>query len=145
MINTNELRLGNIILYNKRPVVVKGIFENVVELDGIGRVLSDDQGLEPIMLSNTLFDLINVGRKPDSYGMSRTYHGGLFVIRGDENDGYFISMTVGDSEPIHITPCLIRCFHQLQNIHFAQYGCEISIREQQVIMAWQTIQNFKKV
>ena len=37
MINTSELRIGNIILFNGEPIAVKGIHTNSVLLDGVMR------------------------------------------------------------------------------------------------------------
>lgn len=158
MIETKELRLGNIILFNGEPVKVMGIHTGSVLLDGVLRpaangidieynsIPASEAVLQPMPLNDFLLETMGKGRFRGYSGMiQHQYHAGrsaYFIMSDDE--GYFIGMERGDG-PIHITPCHFYYFHQLQNIHFAQYGEEIDIGEHDVKMAWRTAKNLNRV
>ena len=155
MINPQELRIGNFILFNGEPTMVKGILADAVMLDGTMPLEGDgtyeehitipanNDSLKPLPLSGTLLEALRKGRWEDDFGIQYQYHSrsGHYTIRKDE-DGYYIGMYKSDG-PVHITPGHILYLHQLQNIHFAQYGYEMDVHEHDVIIAWRTVQMFK--
>lgn len=157
MINTLELRIGNIILFNGEPVVVKGVFPDVVYLDGVVRqsasgngvefkpILISDASVQPLPLNDFLLEQMQRNRIVDRNGKRHVYYvrsSNFFIF--EDSDGYFIGMcnSVG---PIHITPGKFHYYHQLQNIYFAQYGNEIDISEKTVKLAWRTAKNLGKI
>lgn len=158
MIETKELRIGNIILFSGEPVKVMGIHSGTVLLDGVMRpsangidieynpIPAGEDALQPLPLNDFLLETMGKGRFGGySVMIQHQYHAGrsAYSIMSDD-EGYFIGMESGDG-PIHITPCHFHYFHQLQNIHFAQYGEEIDISEDDVKRAWRTAKNLNKV
>lgn len=158
MIDTRELRIGNIILFQGEPVKVMGIHTGSVLLDGVMRpaangidieynpIPASEDALQPLPLNDSLLESMKKGKFVGYSGViQHQYHAGrsAFTIMSDE-EGYFIGMERGDG-PVHITPCHFYYFHQLQNIHFAQYGEEIDISEHEVKIAWRTAKNLNKV
>lgn len=158
MIDPSELRIGNIILFNGEPVKVMGIQTGTVLLDGVMRqsangidieynpIPADEDVLQPLPLNDFLLETMGKGRFSGYSGtIQHQYHprSSAYSIMSDE-DGYFIGMERSDG-PIHITPCHFLYYHQLQNIHFVQYGEEINISEHDVRMAWRTAKNLRKV
>lgn len=158
MVDTKELRLGNIILFSGEPVKVMGIQTGFVLLDGIMRpsangldieynpIPANEDVLQPLPLNDFLLETMGKGRFSFYSGIiQHQYHLGrsAYSIMSDE-EGYFIGMERDDG-PIHITPCHFFYFHQLQNIHFAQYGEEIDISEHDAKRAWRTSKNLNKV
>jgi len=153
MIDTQELRLGNIVLFNGEPAIVKGIHTGTVFLDGVVRPSADDfhmeynpiaaseECLQPLPLSDFLLESLKRGGWEDRFGVQHQYHSrsGHYTIRKDD-DGYYIAMFKEDG-PVHITPGHFHSFHQLQNIHFAQYGYEIGISEHDVKVAWRIVKS----
>lgn len=140
MINPTELRIGNVILFNNQPILVHGIRTNGVMLDGVLYNTGDplhqfdytlietgDQRLQPLLLEDFLLELI-LGRyqvnNREVFVYSR-HNGRTFFICHEEG-GYFIGMYMGD-QLIHISPFHFRSYHQLQNIHYAQYGEELDV------------------
>ena len=127
---------------------MKGIHTGTVFLEGVMRPSADDihieynpiracdDFLQPLPLSDAFFESLKLGKWEDQFGYQRQYHGSssTYTIRVDE-DGYYIGMIRHDG-PIHITPTRFKAIHQLQNIHFAQYGEELSISYQDVKTAW---------
>lgn len=158
MIETKELRLGNIILFKGEPVKVMGVHTGTVLLDGVMRqsangidieynpIPASEDVLQPLPLNDFLLETMGKGRFRGYSGVvQHQYHSGgsaYFIMSDDE--GYFVGMERND-EPMHITPCRFWYFHQLQNIHFAQYGTEIDINEHVVKIAWRTAKNLNKV
>ena len=157
MINTSELRIGNIILFNGEPIVVKGIHTNTVLLDGVMRQAADginieynpipaiEDCLQPMPLSDFLLESMKRGRVLDGYGVQHPYslRSATYTIRHDE-EGYFIGMFKEDG-PIHITPNHFHYYHQLQNIYYAQYGEEFCVSENDVNIAWRTVKALNRV
>lgn len=157
MIEPKELRLGNIILFNGEPIKVMGIQTGTVLLDGVMRqsangidieynpIPAREDVLQPLPLNDFLLELMNKGKFPGYSGVfQHQYHSGgsAYSIMSDK-EGYFVGMERGDG-PVHITPCHFYYFHQLQNIHFAQYGEEIDISEHDVKIAWRAAKNLNK-
>ena len=157
MINTSELRIGNIILFNGEPIVVKGIHTNTVLLDGVMRKAADginieynpipanDERLQPLQLSDFLLESMKRGRIDDGFGVQHPYNprSSTYMICQDD-EGYYIGMFKEDG-PIHITPHHLHYYHQLQNIFFAQYGEEFGINEHDVKIAWCTAKALNRV
>ena len=157
MINTSELRIGNIILYNGQPIVVKGVMEDFVLLEGIVRNANDgvqneykpipanDSSLEPLPLNDFLLEQLGKGKYPIGGIMRHMYHrsSSTFLIYAD-NDGYFIGVP-GQGRPSYLTPGHIWFLHQLQNIHYAQYGEEIDIDVDTTTRAFQLAENLNKL
>lgn len=157
MIDTSELRIGNIILFGGAPVVVKGIQTNTVLLDGVMRPAPDGINIEynpipanedivqPLPLCDFLLESMKRGRIVNRYGVQHPYNlrSSTYLICEDE-EGYFIGLLKKDG-PIHITPNHFHCFHQLQNIYYAQYGEEFDVSEQDVKIAWRTAKALNKV
>ena len=158
MINTKELRIGNIIMFQGEPVKVMGIHTGTVLLDGIVRpsangigveynpISASEEVLQPLLLNDFLLETMRKGRFEGHTGISQhQYHprSSVYTIMSDE-EGYFIGME-GEDRPVHITPCHFYFFHQLQNIHFAQYGEEIDITEPVVKAACRTAKNLNKL
>lgn len=140
MINPSELRIGNVILFNNQPITVHGVRTNGVMLDGVlyntgdplhqldyEFIYAEDQRLQPLILEDILLEQIFGIYQVNNRGVF-TYHrpnnGTYFINR--EEDGYSIGLYV-DDQLIHITPFHFRYYHQLQNIHFAQYGEELDV------------------
>ena len=141
MINPSELRIGNYILFNKQPIMVKGITTNAVMLDGVLRttdnpnfpydyqlIYAGDDRLQPIPLFDDILQKIRT-RIPINGGRAYKYYGtkATFLIFEDA-DGFYIGMNYMD-QVFRITPQHINSFHQLQNIYFAQYGFELDFNE----------------
>lgn len=157
MINTSELRIGNMILMGGEPVVVKGIQTNTVLLDGVMRPAADginieynpipanDDAVQPLPLSDFLLESMKRGRIIDEFGVQHPYsHRRVtYTIRHDE-EGYYIAMYKNDG-PIHITPNHFHYYHQLQNIYYAQYGEEFEVSEHDVKIAWRTAKALNRV
>lgn len=157
MINTNELRIGNIVLYNREPIVVKGVAEDAVFLEGIERTMIDgvhreyqpipanDASLEPFPLNDFLLEQMRKGKYPLEGFIRHMYHrsSSTFLIYSDD-DGYFIGVP-GPGRPSYLTPGHFWYLHQLQNIHFAQYNEEIDIDVETAKLAWQTAVNLNRV
>lgn len=157
MIDSCELRIGNIILFHGEPIVVKGVLSEVVYLDEVVRqsangnvvefipILTSDASVQPLPLNDFLLEQMGRSRIVDDNGKRHIYYArssNYFIFK--ETDGYFIGMcnSVG---PVHITPGKFHYFHQLQNICFAQYGNEIDISEKEVKLAWHTAKNLGKI
>lgn len=147
MIEPSELRVGNFILYNNQPIMVKGVTANSVMLDGVmyetgnpnfpfdyKRIYADDDSIRPIPLSDTILQGIR-SRVPRKNGYAYSYYGGkaTFLIYPD-SQGYFIGMDYRGNV-IHITPNHVNTVHQLQNIYLAQYGIEMDINERHLSRA----------
>lgn len=141
MINPSELRVGNFILFNKQPIMVKGVTENAVMLDGVmfqtdnpnypyqyQLIPTEDERLAHIPLTDDMFRMIS-GRFPMGGRNAYKYYGSkaTFLIFEDE-EGYYIGMTYLD-QVFRMTPQRLDYFHQLQNIYFAQYGSEFVFKE----------------
>ena len=130
--------------------MVKGITGNAVMLDGVMKatdnpqypyqyqlINADDNRIMPIPLSDDLLQKIASrieikGKRVYRYTKTATF----FISKDD--DGYFIGMMFRD-QLIHITPKHIDCFHQLQNIHFSQYGMEFDFNENHLIQSIKTL------
>lgn len=141
MINPRELRVGNYVLFDKQVVMVKGVTENSVLLDGVvydtGNpsnpheylpISVTDDRIQPIPLIDDILQKVRT-RVPIAGGHAYKYYGSrvTFLIYEDE-DGYYIGLNF-HGQVIHITPQHIESLHQLQNIFFAQYGDEMDINE----------------
>ena len=142
MINTTELRIGNYILFNKQPIMVKGVTTSAVMLDGVmyetgnpnfpyeyRLIPADDARLEPIPLIDDILQKIRT-RIPMSGKRAYKYYGtkATFLIFEDEDSRYYIGMNYTD-QVFRVTPQPLYFFHQLQNIYFAQYGDEFDFNE----------------
>lgn len=158
MIETKELRLGNIILFNGEPVKVMGIHTGTVLLDGVMRpsangidieynpIPASENALQPLPINDFLLETMRKGKFIGYSGvMQHQYHqrSSVYTIMSD-GDSYFIGMEKEDG-PVHITPCRFYFFHQLQNIHYAQYGEEIEISEHNVKTAWRLAKSLNKI
>lgn len=141
MIDPSELRVGNYILYNNQPVMVKGVTVNTVKLEGVmyetenpnfpfdyKTIYAADNSLCAIPLCDTILQGVR-SRIPQTNGYAYTYYSSrpTFLIYPDD-EGYFIGMDYRGNI-IHITPNHVNTLHQLQNIYFAQYGVEMDINE----------------
>lgn len=141
MIEPTELRVGNYILYNNQPVMVKGVTANTVMLEGVMRetgnpnfpfeykaIYAADNSLRAIPLCDTILQGVR-SRIPLNNGIAYSYYGtkATFLIYPDD-EGYFIGVDFRGNL-IRITPNQINTIHQLQNIYFAQYGVEMEINE----------------
>lgn len=139
MINPNELRVGNYVLYNNEPVMVKGVTANAVMLDGVmydtgnpnypfdyKHIYAGEDCVRPILLCDTMLQKIR-SRIPTKGGYAYTYYTSkaTFLIYPD-TDGYFIGMDFRGNI-IHVTPHKMNYLHELQNVYFAQYGSEMDI------------------
>lgn len=154
MINTNELKIGNIILYNGEPIAVKGVMEDAVLLDEVERraidgvhkeyqpILANDSSLEPFPLNDFLLEQMGKGKHPLG-GIKYHHSGSTFLIYSD-NDGYFIGIH-GQDRPSYFTPGHFWYLHQLQNVHYAQYGEEIDVDVDTVKRAYQLAVDLNKI
>jgi len=157
MINTCELRIGNIILYNGAPITVKGVTENAVILEVVEHsaidvihyeyqlIPANNTSLEPFPLNDFLLEQMGKGKYPLGGIMRHVYYrsSSTFLIYSD-SDGYFIGVP-GQGRPSYLTPGHFRSLHQLQNIHFAQYGIEIDIDLDIAKHAFQLAVKMKKI
>ncbi len=147
MINPRELRIGNYVLYNNQPIMVKGITTNTVMLDGImydtgnpnyqfdyKRIYAGEACIRPIPLCDTILQKIR-SRIPAKGGFAYTYYPSkaTFLINPDSN-GYFIGMNYGKNV-IHVTPHKLINLHELQNVFYSQYGSEMEIDERILVHA----------
>ena len=141
MINPSELRIGNYILFNKQPIMVKGIKANAVMLDGVmcsaenpncpfeyQLINAGDDRLQPIPLIDGILQEIRT-RIPMNGGCAYQYYGSkaTFLIYKDD-EGYYIGMNYMD-QVFRVTPQPLLYLHQLQNIYFSQYGGELDFNE----------------
>lgn len=142
MINTTELRIGNYILFNKQPIMVKGVTTSAVMLDGVmyetgnpnfpyeyRLIPADDARLEPIPLIDDILQKIRTripmsGKRAYKYGTKATF----LIFEDEDSRGYYIGMNYMD-QVFRVTPQPLYFFHQLQNIYFAQYGDEFDFNE----------------
>lgn len=152
MINPSELRIGNVILFNNQPIIVRGIKEVGVMLEGVmfqtgdplrpydyQLIYAEDQRISPLLLNNRLLDLV-MRRYRVNGVIVYNYHahnGGTFFVK-NEGMGLFVGMYNGDNL-IHITPHSFRYYHQLQNIHFAQFGEELNVDFDELVGYWNLI------
>lgn len=158
MIDPKELRLGNIILFNGEPVKVMGLHTGTVLLDGVMRpsvngidveynpIPASEEAVQPLPLNDFLLETMGKGKFVGYSGVEQhQYHqrSSVYTIMSD-GDGYFIGMEK-EYDPVHITPCRFFFFHQLQNVHFAQYGEEIDISEHDVKTAWRLAKSLNKI
>lgn len=142
MINTQELRIGNYVLYKDQAILVKGVKENTVFLDDVlvetynlnqpydyKPISADDACLRPIPLCDAILPKIRL-RMPIEGGYCYTYYKNYptFLIYLNNNNGYYIGLNY-QGDVCRITPNPIVYLHQLQNIYFAQYGIEMDINE----------------
>lgn len=147
MIEPTELRVGNYILFNNQPVMVKGVTANTLMLEGVmyetgnpnfpfdyKPIYAADNSLQPIPLCDTILQGVR-SRVPRKSGFAYSYYGSrpTFLIYPDDK-GYFIGMDYRGSV-IHVTPNHVKNLHQLQNIYFAQYGVEMDIHENRLKQA----------
>ena len=147
MIEPSELRVGNYILYNNQPVMVKGVTVNTVNLDGVmyetgnpnfpfdyKTIYAADNSLRAIPLCDTILQGVR-SRIPRKGGFAYSYYGSkaTFLIYPDD-EGYFIGVDFRGNL-IHVTPNHVNTLHQLQNIYFAQYGIEMDINENRLKQA----------
>lgn len=153
MISPTELRLGNIVLFDGTPAVVKAVTEHSVFLegcladsgvDGYQSVSVDDDRLQPVPLSDTLFAIIGKYRMDDEFGVQYQYYQNrsTYTVREDE-EGYYIGLYTKDA-PIHVTPNHFHSLHELQNIHFTQYGEEMEINLKWLKRFFSSSQNAQK-
>lgn len=147
MITPEEIRIGNIILFNDQPIVVVGVGKNYVMLDGYvfetgnpqypyeyHKVLAGDERVKPFPLKDFLLEQI-FGKYSINGHREYKFQGPFFIgyeeERGynneviEERTGYFVGMYFG-KELIHVTPHHFWTLHELQNIHIAQYGYDFT-------------------
>lgn len=168
MINLEELRIGNIVLFGGQPIEVKEIRTGEVCLDGVLRqasdnihfefnpVLADSGDIQPFPLNHFLLEQIFGtqrvnGKKLFAYSPKHSLY---FIDYDEQRDnigsivyertGYFIGMYDGP-KLIHITPHHFHSFHEIQNIHNAQFGYELPIGIDNVKRAWNLALNLGKV
>lgn len=149
MVNPSELRIGNVILFNDQPIIVHGLRTNGVMLDGVlyntgdplrqfdyQLIYEGDQRLRPLLLDDFFLEQI-LGRYQinniEVFAYHRPNNGTYFINR--EEDDYSIGLYMGD-QLVHITPFHFRYYHQLQNIHFAQYGEELDVQFETIRDRW---------
>lgn len=147
MIEPTELRVGNYILYNDQPVMVKGVTANTVMLEGVmyetgnpnfpfdyKPIYVADNSLRAIPLCDTILQGVR-SRIPQNDGYAYTYYGSraTFLVYPDD-EGYFIGVDFRGNL-IRVTPNQITTLHQLQNIYFTQYGEEMVISDNRLKQA----------
>ena len=147
MVNPSELRIGNYILFNKQPTMVKGVTANAVMLDGVmlqpenpnspyeyQLINAEDDRLQPIPLIDDILQKIRT-RIPLNGRKAYKYYGtkATFLIYEYE-EGYFIGMNYRN-QVFRVTPRSLYYFHQLQNVYFAQYGDEFDFNERMFTMS----------
>ena len=147
MIDSKELRINNILLFNNQIAVVKGIFSGNVCLDGVLRqtgnpmcptdyreISVNDPAIQPLPLSDSIIRLFfpaihDDGRIAYSFGRSGNYwvfpEGGSFIVG--------INLA---GEIVHITPHHIACFHELQNAYYLIHDDEVPVDVDSLRMAW---------
>lgn len=151
MINTQELRIGNYVFYKDQAILLKGVKENTVFLDGVlvetynlnqpydyKPISADDACLRPIPLCDAILQKIRL-RMPIEGGYCYTYYKNYpsFLIYMNNNNGYYIGLNY-QGEVCRVTPGPLYYLHQLQNIYYAQYGIEMDVSEK---ILKQSVQN----
>lgn len=128
MIDTQDLRIGNYVLYHNQPVMVQSVSAGDVLINGMS-IAASDSNVSPIPLCDYL--LTNIRQrlfKKDR--ICYTYHKySTFMIYIDDIGSFFIGLNYQD-DICHVTTAPILYLHQLQNIYYAQYGEEMIINEQ---------------
>ena len=151
MIDIQELRIGNYVLYNDQMVLVKGGTENNVFLDSVlvdtynlnhpydyKPISADDDCLRSIPLCDAILQKIRQ-RMSISEGYCYTYYKTYptFLIYLNGNNGYYIGLNY-QGEVFRMTSSPLYYLHQLQNIYYAQYGIEMDVNER---ILKQSVQN----
>ncbi len=130
MIEPKELRIGNYILYNDELVMVQGITANNVFINGIS-VAANSQNIRPIQLCDII--LRNIRQSTSGHKCYTYYKTSTFMIYVDDNGNFFIGLDY-QGNVCHVTIKPILYLHQLQNIHYAQYGKDMIIDKKSLLM-----------
>ena len=132
MINSNELRLGNLFIdIEGKGYCNPGSIQRVdnIDTDGVNRW--DDMGalgccpfdkMGPILLTPEI--LGKCGFKYNGYGYEPKDPSNGFEGINDRGDGEYI-LSINDGE--YTTGTGFKYFHQLQNLYFALTGIELNV------------------
>lgn len=138
MINPSELRIGSIVLLNGIPTEVQGIGPNGKLLNGY----QDGDSIDPFPLNDFILEQLLGKYTINKKKVFNYYKNSTYFVAYEE--GYFVGMYDG-SKLIHLTPCRIHYLHQLQNIHFAQFGNELGLTMNKVIRVWNTAKSLSRI
>lgn len=115
----NEVRIGNWVNYNVKPVRVNAIGSGtmlaVTGNDKDGSVKYEE--LEPILLTPEILEAAGLSDCED-FGGDYTY-----IRKEDDSEHYLLVCHC-----VAVSPKPIEYVHQLQNLHFALTGEELSIK-----------------
>lgn len=118
MIKNYEIRVGNLLEWNKKPFKVCAIFRNVTENELWAK---DNNELHPIPLTEEI--LLKCGFRRENYISKKAWNisFGFYNIWGIIGDKFTLYLN-GDE-----TETEIKYLHQLQNLYFALTGTELEI------------------
>lgn len=119
-----ELRIGNLVLYQGDPKIIVGITEEHPYIDDITFDYLDWDEIKPIPLTEEW--LLNLGFTTDPKHHVLCYDLGLLSIElpnkfHSSGRAYFNSWAILNEMPKHV--------HQLQNLYFALTGQELVIKD----------------
>ena len=141
MIDTKELRRGNILLLSGNIVHVAEIATTHVCLKDIYRptdnpqypfeynpISAGDDNLQPYFLSESRMQML-LGVVPTEHGRAfRFTRTATYLIYPDGEGAFFIGLD-NKGQLQRVTPKPFSTLHELQNIHYLMYGTEIEIEE----------------
>ena len=141
MIIPRELRVGNFILFNKQLIMVKGVTENAVMLNGVlcstdnpifpneyQLINAADDRLQPIPLIDDVLHKVRTRIPINGRYAYQYYNKSATFLIFEDAEGFYIGMNYMD-QVFRMTPQRLVYFHQLQNVFFAQYGAEFDFDE----------------
>ena len=141
MIDTKELRRGNILLLSGNIVRVAEIGTGHVCLKDINRptdnpqypfeynpISAADVNLQPYNLTEERMRIL-LGVIPTEHGLAfRFTRTATYLIYPDGEGAFFIGLD-NKGQLQRVTPKPFSTLHDMQNIHFSMYGIEIEIED----------------
>lgn len=139
MIDTTEIRRGNILLLSDNIVQVAEIAADHVCFEGIYRptnnpqypfeynpISAADANLQPYDLTEERMRIL-LGIIPTEHGHAfRFTRTATYLIYPDGEVAFFVGLD-NKGQLQRVTPKPFSTLHELQNIHFSMYGTEIEI------------------
>lgn len=151
MIDSRELRIDNILLFNNQIAVVKGVFTGHVYLDGVLRITDNpiypndyreisvnDPAIRPLPLGDSIIRLFFSSIHDDGGGTCPFGEGGNYWVF-HEGDSFFVGMNLS-GEIVHIIPHHIVSFHELQNAYYTIHGEDLPVDVDSLRMKWNRLQ-----
>lgn len=151
MINPSELRIGNIVLLNGMPTEVQGVAPNGILLNGY----QNGDSIDPFPLNDFILEQLLGKNRINNHLVFNYFKNSTYFVAYEETrdafgniienrTGYYVGMYDGP-KLIHLTPCSIHYLHQLQNIHFAQFGNELGLTMNKVMRVWNTAKSLSRI